>query len=242
MRSVFGGRIKAKSANSQGKSVMTVEATKAAERPPTMLIVVSASDKPNRLAGVFSGDEAQKAQKLAHDAGHHAIEAIEPKLRELAGRLAPGKIANNTLTLSAIANAMKVDVEKALAEHKKLATSSDAGAPTPKKDDVQEAKATAAPDAANATSSAAASTSKPVASNRDGSTPSFVKEAFWNELAVGDLVLSIDFDSSGKPDGWYEAIITKIEGNKYTLRWRDYPEEGLRTRTREQFAFMHPRA
>lgn len=227
---------------------MTTQVTKAADRPPMMLIIVSASDKPNRLAGVFSGDEAQQAKKLAQDVGHHAIEVVEPKLRELWGRLAPGKITNNTLTLSAIANAMKTDVEKILVEHKKLVAPAPIATPSAAKQDEASKVAAAATSVGFAklpqptTVSPPASVSKPSASNRDGTTPSFVKEAFWNELEVGDLVLSIDFDSRGKPDGWYEAIIVSIEGNKCTLRWRDYPEEGLRTRTREQFAFMHPKA
>lgn len=41
----------------------------------------------------------------------------------------------------------------------------------------------------------------------------------WSELAPGHLVLAQD----SIEDGWFEAVITKRDGDTLTVKWRDYP-------------------
>jgi hypothetical protein len=53
-------------------------------------------------------------------------------------------------------------------------------------------------------------------------------------------VLAADLDRQGAPEAWYEAIIVRAEGREFVLRWRDYPRDGLLTRTREQIAILPP--
>ncbi len=64
--------------------------------------------------------------------------------------------------------------------------------------------------------------------------------AHWDQIKVGATVLAADLDKANVADGWYEAIVIQINGPKLTLKWRDYPEEGRITRTREHIALLYP--
>ncbi len=58
----------------------------------------------------------------------------------------------------------------------------------------------------------------------------------WSEIGIGSLVLAtVRLD-----EGWWEAVVERVDGERLTLRWRDYPEEGLIVRRREQLALLHP--
>lgn len=48
----------------------------------------------------------------------------------------------------------------------------------------------------------------------------------WSAISIGDMVLAPEFDRSGDPDGWWEARVVARHGERFTLQWRDYPEEG----------------
>jgi hypothetical protein len=63
-----------------------------------------------------------------------------------------------------------------------------------------------------------------------------VATQLWEKLKVGDLVLTIETTELG----WWAAKILKLEGNSYTLEYRDYPEDGRFTRVRTQIALLHP--
>jgi hypothetical protein len=43
----------------------------------------------------------------------------------------------------------------------------------------------------------------------------------WASIAVGHQVLV----QCSLPDGWWESIVIKRDGDMLTLRWRDYPKE-----------------
>jgi hypothetical protein len=74
-----------------------------------------------------------------------------------------------------------------------------------------------------------------------GSTIAGVQVPFavWDTLKPTDVVLAAHLEN-GVPDGWYEAIILKIEGGTFTLRWADYPEDGLVRLRRQHIALMYP--
>ncbi len=67
-----------------------------------------------------------------------------------------------------------------------------------------------------------------------------VAPALWTSLAVGTLVLAADLDREGAPEAWFEAYIVSVGDNELQLRWRDFPREGLLTRTRKHIALLHP--
>jgi hypothetical protein len=41
-------------------------------------------------------------------------------------------------------------------------------------------------------------------------------------------------------DGWYEAIVTEVNGDMLTLRWRDYPRERRIVRHRFRVGLVYP--
>jgi hypothetical protein len=67
-----------------------------------------------------------------------------------------------------------------------------------------------------------------------GPTPNRPKD--WSVIAVGDLVLAPE------KEGWWEAIVERVVGEMLTLKWRDWPDEPVFVKTREQVALMHPAA
>lgn len=54
----------------------------------------------------------------------------------------------------------------------------------------------------------------------------------WADIKVGSVVIGHET----KEDGWWEAIVTEIKGELYTLRWRDYPAQPTVVRSRQQIA------
>ena len=66
-----------------------------------------------------------------------------------------------------------------------------------------------------------------------------VPVSVWDTLKLTDVVLAANLEN-GVPEGWYEAIIMKIEGDTFTLRWADYPREALVRLQRQHIALMYP--
>jgi hypothetical protein len=58
--------------------------------------------------------------------------------------------------------------------------------------------------------------------------------ASWQDVKVGSVVVA--FENS--EDGWWEAVVTAINGDNLTLRWRDYSSQPAIVRPRSQIAFM----
>jgi hypothetical protein len=56
-------------------------------------------------------------------------------------------------------------------------------------------------------------------------------------VTVNSLVLARE---DGPTDGWWEAIIVAEHDGVYTLYYRDYPEQGLVRRQRQQIALLPP--
>jgi hypothetical protein len=56
----------------------------------------------------------------------------------------------------------------------------------------------------------------------------------WGEIAVGSQVLA----QESVAEGWWEAIVTDINGEKLTLRWRDYPRYPTFVRGRSDIGFF----
>jgi len=71
-------------------------------------------------------------------------------------------------------------------------------------------------------------------STPSGSAPHLPKD--WQEIGVGDLVVAQD----SLEDGWYDAIVVQVDGDMFTLRWRDYPRERRVVRHRLRLALLYP--
>jgi len=80
----------------------------------------------------------------------------------------------------------------------------------------------------------------PVLGGSSAVAPPPPERARWDALRVGDLVLAADLDPDGSPDGWFEAVISAIDGDTFQVRFRDYPEEGIATLGRRHIALIYP--
>lgn len=59
----------------------------------------------------------------------------------------------------------------------------------------------------------------------------------WSKVTRGSLCLALE----NIGDGWFEAVVQKIDGERLTLLWRDYPDYPSFTRTIGQLALRHPK-
>jgi len=63
----------------------------------------------------------------------------------------------------------------------------------------------------------------------------------WRQLKLGSLVLAAAFDEQDNLDGWWEAVIVRIDDGEFLVRWRDYPKEPRVSRSHEYIALLHPK-
>lgn len=69
-----------------------------------------------------------------------------------------------------------------------------------------------------------------------GEVPLHVPED-WSKLAVGDLVLATEDPF----DGWWACeILELLDGDRFRLRWRDFPGEPNATKHLSELALVHP--
>jgi len=63
----------------------------------------------------------------------------------------------------------------------------------------------------------------------------------WRQLKPGSLVLAAAFDEQDNLDGWWEAVMVRIDDGEFLVRWRDYPKEPVASRSHEYIALLHPK-
>jgi hypothetical protein len=63
----------------------------------------------------------------------------------------------------------------------------------------------------------------------------------WRQLKPGALVLAAGFDKNDNLDGWWEAIIVRIDDGEFLVRWLGYPNEPRSSRSQEYIALLHPK-
>ncbi len=61
----------------------------------------------------------------------------------------------------------------------------------------------------------------------------------WRQLKPGSLVLAAGFDKNDNLDGWWEAIIVRVDDGEFLVRWRDEPNEPKSSRSQEYIALLH---
>jgi hypothetical protein len=57
------------------------------------------------------------------------------------------------------------------------------------------------------------------------------------DIQVGSIVLA---SIAPRPTEWFEVVVTEIEGEEFTVRYCDWPDEPTFTRSRDQLALLHP--
>ena len=60
----------------------------------------------------------------------------------------------------------------------------------------------------------------------------------WDSIEVGQLVIA----QENLVEGWWEAIVTAVDNDMLTLKWRDYPKFPPMSRHRTAVALMNPTA
>jgi hypothetical protein len=56
----------------------------------------------------------------------------------------------------------------------------------------------------------------------------------WDEIGIGSLVLA----TVGVEDGWWESVVLGVNGEVFTLKWRDFPGERTFVRRRTELALL----
>jgi len=85
-----------------------------------------------------------------------------------------------------------------------------------------------------ATASAKATTAPEIAKAVAAPPPPPPMPKAWAEIKVGSLVIA----QESAAEGWWEAVVAEINGDKLTLRWRDYPRYPTFVRGRSEIAFL----
>ena len=191
-------------------------------KPALVMFGHNRAGKPH--AAWFTAEEAEATRTAAGLIGYRVLALTTEAQSQAAAKLSRGRLFEN-------GRAFVPFVKAALYET--LSQMADAAAPTS-----TEAAApanTAAPQAASADARAPASEpphSLPVVvstSMRRGGPRD------WDEIEPGSLVLAYDREY----EAWYEAIVVQVLGSAYRVRFRDYPEEGVLMRRRENIALLY---
>ncbi len=56
----------------------------------------------------------------------------------------------------------------------------------------------------------------------------------WDEIGIGSLVLA----TVGVEAGWWESVVLGVNGDAFTLKWRDYPRDPVFVRRRTELALL----
>jgi len=178
------------------------------------VIVINHLDYPVRYAGWFGKKHAKAAIESAAKAEFYVLPVETPEIEDLASRLPEGVVEAGALRLSQIEEGPARELEALLLAR----------------------QAETAAQAEAATSEAGEHGAQPTLADDDSRT----LRDLWSMLKPGLFVLAADLDRQGVPEAWYEAEIVSLEGPEITLRWRDFPRDGLLSRTRRHIAILHP--
>ncbi len=63
----------------------------------------------------------------------------------------------------------------------------------------------------------------------------------WRQLKPGSLVLAAGFDKNDNLDGWWEAMIVRVDDGEFLVRWQGYPNAPRSSRSQEYIALLHPK-
>jgi hypothetical protein len=89
-----------------------------------------------------------------------------------------------------------------------------------------------------------AETGRGVASDRGAKSETAsatISTDLWRQLKPGSLVLAAGFDKNDNLEGWWEAIIVRVDDGEFLVRWQGYPNEPRSSRGQEYIALLHPK-
>lgn len=218
-----------------------------ASQPP--LIIADPADGQMH-AGTFDKRLAKTARRLARHYKCHVVGGDEAALSDLAARIMPGRIEDDRLMLASVPDDVAAELRKLLepvpeSDESDTAAEASDDIPTMAQDlrqaDLDGLGSLSADElAALRTPEAEASGQPGEAGAQAPNEGSDRGQDLWDALAVGDVVLAADLDKKGEPECWFEAVIVRITPTSFILRFRDYPRDGLLSRTRRHVALLHP--
>jgi hypothetical protein len=186
--------------------------------------VVFGTDRTGKPhAAWFTAEESEAARTAAGLIGYRVLALTTEAQGNVAAQLSRGRLFEN-------GRAFVPFVKAAL--HETLSQMADA---TPTGTEAAAPADTAAQQAAPADARAPAP--EPVRSLPVVVSPRVRRGAprDWDEIEPGSLVLAYDREY----EAWYEAIVVQVLGSAYWVRFRDYPEEGVLMRRRENMALLY---
>lgn len=218
---------------------MNVSTAAESANPPRLPVALYGLDnlgKPH--ASFFSAADAERATKAAALMGMHILPLASPECGDLADRLTPGRLFGKSG--KAFVPFVARPIFERLAALGGIAMPS--APPKPKLGPKPEKslKPVKAPQAGSGDkgAKAGAGAAKLAPSNLT-SSPEVEASGVptdWPIIREGSLVLA----TSGAPsDGWFECIVCEAKPDELmVLRWRDFPEEALFLRRRDQLALL----
>jgi hypothetical protein len=188
------------------------EKPKPASNRPTKpaVIIVNTLDFPNRYAAWFATKRAKAATRAAETSFFNVISIDDERTQRIAEQLSEGGLSSLNGLSLWLVNDELAGDLESLIAERKRI-------------------AQPAPEHASLTSDPDVATGLPA-----------ITLSLWNSLTAGTLVLAADLDRQGAPEAWYEAYVVSIEDDTLMLRWRDFPREGILSRTRKHVALLHP--
>ncbi|MEW6437773.1 MAG: hypothetical protein AB1508_11485 [Pseudomonadota bacterium] len=175
------------------------------------VIIVNNRDFPTRYAAWFGAKQAKAAKEAAVKAQFHTITVNRSDVEKIATRFSEGTLEDGKLLLAPVADNLASELDALIV--------------------------------ARQTANAEAKESEPATVDQASDSSAAEDRALsgiWDTLRPGEFVLAADLDRQGAPEAWYEAQIVSHDGGEFMLRWRDFPREGIITRTRRHIALLHP--
>ena len=190
---------------------------KLAEKPsaaPTPALVLFGHDRSGKAhAAWFTAEEAAAARTAAGLNGYRVLALTTEAQAHVAAKLSRGRLFEKgrafvPFVKAALYETLSQMAEAAAPTSTEAAASADASAPAP--EPVRSLPVVVSPRV-----------------RRSGPRD-------WDEIEPGSLVLAYDREY----EAWYEAIVVQVLGSAYRVRFRDYPEEGVLMRRRENIALL----
>jgi hypothetical protein len=62
----------------------------------------------------------------------------------------------------------------------------------------------------------------------------------WDSLKVGSVVLTAYWNEKDEPEGWWPAVVTRVDKKSFVLNYRDEPDVKIGKVERKYIALLHP--
>jgi hypothetical protein len=188
------------------------------EQADPSLIVFGRDGAGKPRASWFDDESADLASKAAKLMRMRVLKVETDEQKEVARQLAPGRVFASGRAFTPFARA---SVFSKLVELARDANGHGTDAPST----AIAAGESAAHGTAAAGTGASSGSAVPDAPKRPED---------WDEIGIGSLVLA----TVGVKDGWWESIVIGVNGDSFTLKWRDFPRDPVFVRSRTEVALL----